>query len=818
MRIFRKTFMSGLALAAAAAGFGVHETALSNGDKGASGGAAHALLDFPAGMIAPLDLSPDGEMLAYAVRPAGVRREGEVSIWVKPVEGGAAMRLPGAIPMQRAHWSGQEVRVRWSPDGRYVSYFAVEEGEYYLHIWRKDRNKVRVFRDIAACATYFCSGDGVEWSPDSKRVYFLSTHPGAEEAADPDAAQAVDMNARRQLLFHDPEHNGVTVRSYPPADEAAGEPQGEAKSKPVLIDVSVADVEKNKAAVIFSGARTSEINLSPDGKRLIASAQRPRGRKTEQVYHDLYLLNVARALPRSKSRPKPGAVRDGYGERMTPLARNVKMWQPRITWSPQSDRIAYATQGPLAAGDVFVLDVDTGEARNLSKNIETPAPSAPGAWRTPGAGGKFGNPFRSIIWSEDGAFVYAQRGGNIYDEYSSNNASDHDIWKIAAASGEARNLTAGADIAFRYIFNDNGIVTPGREKGRLVAAAAARGGENGLYEIDVASGEITRLAAFPGGSFQGTPASMSRAVRGGKVAFLNERRDAPQEIMAFDLDAARLFNVTAVNASYNVNKAHTRRVIRWRTAEGEESEGLLYLPDTARRNGGGRPAPLIMEVYAGKRYADSQENTYEGRTDHLIEPLGELLNAGYAILTPHTPILGGGESCDGVARHAEAALDAAGALPTVDADRAIVHGASMGGWSVNCILTRTDKFKAGISVAGIANYLSKRFTYQGPGRRIAIGGGPIAAKASVWENPMAFWTDSPISRANDINTPLLLIHGKEDVAVPFEQSVEMYIALSDLEKTVTLVGYDGAGHSTLPQQPDYKTRIIDWVERYIGRP
>ena len=54
--------------------------------------------------------------------------------------------------------------------------------------------------------------------------------------------------------------------------------------------------------------------------------------------------------------------------------------------------------------------------------------------------------------------------------------------------------------------------------------------------------------------------------------------------------------------------------------------------------------------------------------------------------------------------------------------------------------------------------------------------------------------------------------------MPYEQSVEMYIALSELGKTVTLVGFDGKDHYSVVDHPDYKQRIVDWVERYIGRP
>ena len=808
---------AGLAPLAASVALGVCQPALSSESRNAPVSVSERLQTVYSSMNRVHDLSPDGKMLAYATRAVGFPYVGEVSFWVKPVEEGAAVRLPGAIPMKLAYWGGTEARTRWSPNGRYLAYFAVEGDKYYLHIWDRRKRQAKVFRDTAACATYYCATYDLQWSPDSAKVYFLSETPAVAATGRYDFARNLDnkAKARRELLVSDPEHDGVTVRSYPPAAGQGENSDDDSKVPLPIVDVSVADVNSNRAAMIFSGAPAQRINLSPDGKSLIVAAMESRSSKSFQSYFDLYLIDASKKPARSRPRSSPGGVYGSRGEPLKPLAHKVKLWGPRIAWSPQSDRIAYASQGPLTTGDVFVLDIKTGETINASEKVSIPDVDISSPERTAPAGGKFGDPFRSVVWSADGAYIYALHGGNLYDyAYEPEKARVYQIWKIAAQSGESIRLAPDADIEFHHILNKDGVMTPGRADNRLVFTGRPAGEGNGVYEIDVDSGELYSLSTFPGSAFQSLPGRVTRALQGGRMAFINERVDAPEEIMVFDLNDGRLFQATSINDFYRDNINHTRRVVRWSTAEGEESQGMLYVPNTAT---GDKPAPLLMHVYSGAKFTEREKNAYEGRVDNLLYPLDELLKAGYAVLQPDFPIVGGGESCDGVGRHAVASLGAAGRLASVDADRAVVYGFSFGGWSVKCILTQTDRFKAGIGTAGVSNMLSFRFSYAS-GRVLNANGGQTAINRTVWDDPAAFWAESPVGQADKVVTPLLLLHGKEDSTVPFEQSVEMYIALSDLEKTVTLVGYDGADHSTVVDYPDYRKRIIEWVERYAGRP
>ncbi len=88
--------------------------------------------------------------------------EARGDIWTAPAENGA--------PRQLTTTSGASERLpSWSPDGRWVSYFSDEDGEYELYITQSDgKGETRQLTD--GNMTYFM---GSSWSPDSKTIYIV---------------------------------------------------------------------------------------------------------------------------------------------------------------------------------------------------------------------------------------------------------------------------------------------------------------------------------------------------------------------------------------------------------------------------------------------------------------------------------------------------------------------------------------------------------------------------------------------------------------------------------------------------------------------
>lgn len=149
-----------------------------------------------------------------------------------------------------------------------------------------------------------------------------------------------------------------------------------------------------------------------------------------------------------------------------------------------------------------------------------------------------------------------------------------------------------------------------------------------------------------------------------------------------------------------------------------------------------------------------------------------------------------------------------------DQEKLVVGGWSYGGYMTNWIIGHTDRFKAAVSVAGIANTVSMY-------AQSDINHGELAQ----WEfkgvpvlNMENFRRSSPIEFLHSCTTPTLILHGEEDDRVPVAQAWELYRALTDLGVEVQMVLYPGAGHGiSAPKQfADLVTRWVGWYKRFIG--
>ncbi|KAF8198339.1 alpha beta-hydrolase [Mycena galopus ATCC 62051] len=130
-------------------------------------------------------------------------------------------------------------------------------------------------------------------------------------------------------------------------------------------------------------------------------------------------------------------------------------------------------------------------------------------------------------------------------------------------------------------------------------------------------------------------------------------------------------------------------------------------------------------------------------------------------------------------------------LGYVDAQRAVVHGGSAGGYSVLQIATNLPTaFRAGAPHYGIGDMrkldeILHKFEYYLCDR--LMGG--------TWEECEPVWRErSPIYHADKIVMPLLILQGEEDTVIPAEQMVEMVQKIKERNGKVDLVLFAGEGH------------------------
>ncbi len=134
---------------------------------------------------------------------------------------------------------------------------------------------------------------------------------------------------------------------------------------------------------------------------------------------------------------------------------------------------------------------------------------------------------------------------------------------------------------------------------------------------------------------------------------------------------------------------------------------------------------------------------------------------------------------------------------TVDPDRVCIVGVSYGGYAALAGATiDTGVYRCAISVGGISDLRKFRKWVGDKANRFNEEGTRYWDRyfsASGADDPI-FRTLSPLEYAEKVSIPVMLIHGRDDTVVPFNQSKMMAEALKDANKSVELVTLDGEDH------------------------
>jgi len=159
-----------------------------------------------------------------------------------------------------------------------------------------------------------------------------------------------------------------------------------------------------------------------------------------------------------------------------------------------------------------------------------------------------------------------------------------------------------------------------------------------------------------------------------------------------------------------------------------------------------------------------------------------------------------------------------------DPDAIGLHGHSWSGYLTAQVVTQTDIFAAAVAGAPVGNMtsaysgirwgsgLARQFQYEQSQSRLGV---------SMWENLSPYIENSPVFYADRINTPLMIQHGDADEAVPWYQSIELYLALRRLGKEAVFLHYYNEPHHLrkLPNRLDYAMKMKEYMDHYLkGEP
>ena len=243
-----------------------------------------------------------------------------------------------------------------------------------------------------------------------------------------------------------------------------------------------------------------------------------------------------------------------------------------------------------------------------------------------------------------------------------------------------------------------------------------------------------------------------------------------------------------------------------KAADGTVLHGFVVEP------AGEGPHPVLLMIHGGP---------FAAYTWRVFDEAQVYAGAGYAVVyTNPRGSSGYGESYgrhirgDVGARSAAdllALLDAALERPSLDATRVGVLGGSHGGFMTSWLVGHSDRFRAAVSERAV-NAID---SFTG-----ASDIGWSFAADLYGPDPEKRRAQSPLTYADDISTPLLIIHSEHDWRCPVEQAQRLYVALRSRDADVELLLFPGEGHelsrSGLPSHRIARFEaILDWFGRYL---
>jgi len=259
----------------------------------------------------------------------------------------------------------------------------------------------------------------------------------------------------------------------------------------------------------------------------------------------------------------------------------------------------------------------------------------------------------------------------------------------------------------------------------------------------------------------------------------------------------------------------TVELVKWTTFDGKEEEGLLYKPENFDPL---KKYPMMVRFY--ELQSDRLHvHFYPKPSTSLINTL-EYASNGYLVFVPNIRYRIGspGESAvNYVVSGTKAMIDKG----FVDQDRIGIQGQSWGAYQVAYIITQTNLFKAACAEAPVTNMTSAYggiYWKLGISRMSMYESDQSRIGASLWEKQHLYINNSPLFYADKIETPLMIVHNDGDGAVPWEQGIELFVALRRLIKPVWLINYNGESHVFREKSPnckDLSIRMMQFFNYYL---
>ena len=444
-----------------------------------------------------------------------------------------------------------------------------------------------------------------------------------------------------------------------------------------------------------------------------------------------------------------------------------------VAWSPDGSQIAVVTQWQKIGHHDVRSFVDVCGAAGARRVAEIP------------------NATSGIAWAAGGQEL-------VFASTSTPTLTPEHVWTVPVRGGKAVDRTPDlAGSAITLAADPRGTVWVEMHKGVMTEVDTFRGGK------------LETAYQWPGGIIEGLPV----------YSMFAADPAAGPNVLAFNVgDPSHATNVAVVRDGKLQKITHEGddrladvslgdvKVVRWSTKDGTKLEGIATFPPDYVA---GKKYPFLVMPHGGP----------ESNDEFQLDAAARMISGmGYVVLQPeYRGSTGyGADFLAAIYQHfgdraygdVDSATDFAIEQGWADPNRLAIFGWSAGGFMTAWTVTQTHRYKAAIEGAGITDWLSFIPTSD-------IG--QVDYDARMQEaDPGPLLRFSAVMFADQVTTPLLILHGEADLRVPTFQGREYYVLLAERGKTVRMVTYPGSPHFPVlaEQRRDVFNEMENWLRKY----
>ena len=390
--------------------------------------------------------------------------------------------------------------------------------------------------------------------------------------------------------------------------------------------------------------------------------------------------------------------------------------------------------------------------------------------------------------------------------YVSDRSGWWNLWAYDLTTGQTRQLVQDEAEHGGPTWGPGGQRYAWAPDGRRIALIRVSGGVSGVHLLDVATGELHAL-----GPQDGSVQAISWSGRGDRIAAIWGRADRPTRLIALDPQTGAMTDLAhGAPAGFEAAGTPLPEAVSWPTPDGATAHGLFSRPPDAER------PPLIVRVHGGP--TGHVEAGFDARTSYYLDRGWAVLQVNYRGST------GYGRAYHQALRESWGVHDVVDTVSgarwladqgRVDGARMAVMGGSAGGYTVLlCLALHPDVFAAGVDLYGVSDLFAlAEETHRFEAHYADTIVGPLP------ETYDRYVERSPVTVADRVTKPLLILQGDKDDVVPLAQSEAIHKIVAARGVPVELKVYEGEGHGwrKLATVLDELDRVDRFLRRHVLR-